>query len=485
MILGKIPVFFLLPGLILISCRNNGNAGFGTVTIYPDSVLNDLSHKPIGINLDFFMDGGRFPGAKQTVAEAVTKMGMKYLRYPGGEKSDLYLFSLPPYEKADPMLARTGGLEDYPGMFTDNKGFRWDPLDFDEFMAVCSEAGAEPVVTVAADNYLINLKKGETVTPRDKLIEHAAAWVRYANIRMKYGVKYWMIGNESWNRNNQNSTVNIYARDVIDFSRAMKAVDPSILIIPNGDNEKFFQTIITRAGDYIDRLCVSNYGVYDFIKGYSTYRDSVKCLIWPAMTAIGALKKYAPSEQSHRWKIIVSEFGSIDWAGIWNGENDMGHAIVVFDMAGQLLQQPLIEFSCFWNTRWIENEIRAPDHDALDKNGGILPTGRALSIWGNFMEHFMVRTVSSNPLVSYASYSPDKGRLIAYVINKSSQGDSISLDIKDFQIIKLLGISELSAKGPNDKTPVWHKRKARNNGNRSRLKGTSITIFEFAVSPND
>lgn len=39
-----------------------------------------------------------------------------------------------------------------------------------------------------------------------------------------------MIGNESWNKNNVNSTVDMYAQDVIDFSKAMKAVDSGILI---------------------------------------------------------------------------------------------------------------------------------------------------------------------------------------------------------------------------------------------------------------
>lgn len=41
----------------------------------------------------------------------------------------------------------------------------------------------------------------------------------------------------------------------------MKAVDPSILVIPNGDSDEFFKTVINKAGNYIDRLCVSNYGV--------------------------------------------------------------------------------------------------------------------------------------------------------------------------------------------------------------------------------
>ena len=44
-------------------------------------------------------------------------------------------------------------------------------------------------------------------------------------------VKYWMLANETWvtEKNPYN-----YANDVVDFSKAMKAVDPSIMIVPNG-----------------------------------------------------------------------------------------------------------------------------------------------------------------------------------------------------------------------------------------------------------
>ena len=48
-----------------------------------------------------------------------------------------------------------------------------------------------------------------------------------------------------------------------DFSKAMKAVDPSFLIISNGNSDQFFKTVMTKAGNHIDRICVSNYGVVD------------------------------------------------------------------------------------------------------------------------------------------------------------------------------------------------------------------------------
>jgi len=476
----KLLLIFILTGILLFSCHTGSQSGI--VRIYPDSVLNDVSNHPVGINLDFFMDGGRFPQAGRTVTGAVGDMGMRFLRYPGGEKSDLYLFSKPPYEKAQPGMARSGGLEDYPDMITKDLDFIYDPLDFDEYIAICHATHAEPVVVVAADYYLIPLKKGQWVTPREKLIQHAAEWVRYANIKKKYGVRYWMIGNESWNSNNKNSSAGIYASDVIEFSKAMKEVDSTILIIANGSGDEFFKTVLNKAGDYIDRLTVSNYGVYNFYRGYATYRDTSQILIWPAISAINAMNTFASPAQLKKLKMIVAEYGSIDWAGLWHGSNDMGHAIVTFDMTGQLLLQPEIEFSCFWNTRWIENESKPPrDHDALDKDGNLNPTGRALSIWGNFLGGRMVKSDTTGKIISYASFDPTSHTLFAYLVHKGDQSENIVLRIDDRKIKKVQKVWEFFGTSPEDPRPVWQQVQPVKNGNSFTLKGTSITVIKMKV----
>ena len=454
------------------------------VKVFPDSVINNVSNHPIGINLNFLMDGGRFPNAERSLTEAIADMGVSYLRYPGGEKSDLYLFSVHPYQRSMPALARTAGIEDYPGVISDGK-FTFDPLDFDEFITVCHSVGAEPVVVVAADNYLREAKDGESVSSRGDLIRHAVEWVKYANVWKKYNVRYWMIGNESWNANNPNSTAAVYAQDVIDFSRAMKAVDPSILIVPNGASDEFFKTVITMAGDHIDRVCVSNYGVYDFTRGYDTYRDSSKVLIWPAMTAMEAVEKYATPAQKERLKVIVAEYGTIDWARRWEWDNDMGHAIVNFDMTGQLLMEEQIEFSCFWNTRWIDNESKpGTDHDALDKNGNLNPTGHALRIWGNFLGKQMVKTEEAlAAIVSYSSYSPEADKLYVYLINKTEVTHPVDLIIAGYVPTRVASSWEYFGSSPDDMSPVWKKRKKSSLEKTQTLRGSSITIYEVNIKP--
>jgi len=470
----------LLTGILINSCHNDN--GLQVIQVYPDSVLNDVSNHPLGINLNFMMDDKRFPEAVRSVSEAVREMGMKYLRYPGGEKSDLYLFGKSPYDTPEPALARSVGLDDYPGMFTKDMSFVYDPLDFDEYIAVCRATGAEPVVVVAADNYLRPLKYGQWVSSREELLHHAVEWVRYANIKKKYNVRYWMIANESWNNNNVNSNADIYAQDVIDFSKAMKEVDPTVLIIANGAGDAFYKTVITKAGDYIDRLTVSNYGVYNFFRGYDTYRDTSQILIWPAINAIKAMHTWATPSQLNKLKMIVAEYGTIDWARLWDGTNDMGHAIVAFDMTGQLLQQKDIEFSCFWNTRWIENgEKPGKDHDAIDENGNLYPTGQALRIWGNFLGNQMIKSDTLRSIITFASYNPHSQELFAYLINKGEKTETIKIEIRNNKTELIQDAWELYGNGPEDINPVWQQIPRLKPGNPIDLRGTSITIIKMKI----
>ena len=451
------------------------------ITIYTDSVLNDVSNHPVGINLNYFMDDGRYPNAPRSTTEALKAMGVKYIRYPGGDKSDFNLFSTYPYEKSAPALARTGkgATDDYANVLKNYKEFKWDVLDFDEFIIMCRKLNAEPVVVVPADGYLKNYPEGCTFTSRDSLLKHAQAWVRYANIKKKYNIKYWMIGNECWNKNNENSNYDIYAKDVLDFAKAMKAVDPTIATIPNGNTVEEFGKVITVAGDYVDYLCLSNYPVWDYRAGYLTYRDTLQNLTGPLNRALIAIEKYATDQQKKKLKLIVSEFGPFDWNNKWPQINDMGHNMLNFEMAGEQLKMPQIEFSCFWNTRWTNNDsIQHEVWDALDNKGGFNANGYGLSIWGNFLGDKMLKTSSTLHIRSFASFSENRKKLFVYLMNKTDHSEDVGLRITTKNIKSVAQAWELIGKNSDDVTPVWRKKKIKNPQNVT-LDKMSITVIEY------
>ena len=117
-----------------------------SIQVFPDSVLSDVSNHPIGINLDYFTDDDHYLKPARRTADALKDMGVKYLRYPGGNKSDFYFFSVPPYEESVPTLARTGkgAVGGRHKMLKNYSEYTVDVLDFDEFMEMCKEIGAEP-----------------------------------------------------------------------------------------------------------------------------------------------------------------------------------------------------------------------------------------------------------------------------------------------------------------------------------------------------
>jgi len=478
---GILPGFMILFLWIHFGCQKEPD---GTVIhVYPDSVLADVSHHPIGINVDYYMDDDDYLKPERRTADALKDMGMKYIRYPGGNKSDFYFFSKPPWEKSEPTLARTGkgAVSGRHKVMKDYSEFAVDVLDFDEFIEMCREIGAEPILCVAADEYLIDYPEGCTWSTREELIEHAVEWVRYSNIKKGYGVKYWMIGNESWHGQNINSTAEIYARDVVGFSKAMKEVDPSIYIIPNGNSVAFCDTVLDIAGEYIDMFTISNYPIWDYRAGYATYRDTIQNLMHPVERAMTAINNYAAGNGGKKFDLIVCEYGPFDWANKWSFINDMGHALCNFEMTGEQLLVPGIAFSQFWNTRWIDNDL--DEHsvfDALDKNGNFNATGYTMMIWGNYLGDQMVKTSSTLHLRTFASYIPDGHRLYVYLMNMIEEPQVAQLELEGFDLDSVIEAWELVGDGPDDVDPVWGQKEIIA-PSQFEIAGTSITVIEYKL----
>jgi len=451
-----------------------------------DTVLTNVSHHPIGINVNFFMDSDYF-GPKRSTVDALKAMGVKYLRYPGGEKSDMYLWSVPPYDKPQPTMARTGkgAVRGREPMLENYATFKYDVLDFDEFMQMCREVGAEPVIVVAADEYLNDYPEGCTITEIDKLIEAATEWVRYANIKKKYNVKYWMIGNETWHPANSKETPEIYVKDLIAFSKAMKAVDPTIKIIPNGKGLQWWKKILPAVSDHIDGLCVSNYAVASYDISYEIYRDSLVDLMIEVNAAAEAIGKFVPDPRKEEFKIIVAEYGPFDWKGKWPHINDMGHALASFEMTGEQLKHPKVEFSLFWNTRWIK-KLKQQDQtwDTLDKNGNFNATGYALALWGNFLSSKMVYTSATVRIRTFASYDAEKKQLYVYAINKSDNEEKINLNVKGGSVDSIVQRWELAGKDPKDTDPVFRKIESASLSADPLIlvvPGVSISVIEYKL----
>jgi alpha-N-arabinofuranosidase len=134
----------------------------------------------------------------------------------------------------------------------------------DEFIRFCRELQVEPLICV-------NDGSG---TP-----EEAAQWIEYCNGSVDtpmgakraangnpepYNVRYWEIGNEVWGQWQVGTCpADQFAKRTVSFAQAMKAADPSIVLLACGHFEQEWnKTVLDLAGEHFDYLTLHFYHGY-------------------------------------------------------------------------------------------------------------------------------------------------------------------------------------------------------------------------------
>jgi alpha-N-arabinofuranosidase len=396
----------------------------------------------LGIDLDYWWDDdANRASAARPLTSAIAGMNLKLWRYPGGEKSDGYLWSVPPFSAPNPQLARISS-QDWPS----NDPMYWSPpgstsgswahpvLDFDEFMAACRAAGCTADVVVAYDGAYKPAYPGGTSLGFQQALDTAKAWVSYAKAK-GYRVKYWDIGNETWGNTFMGSDPGraVQAQDFVVFARAMKAIDPTIKICTNARNQTDFDTLLSIAHSDIDCLVVHSYPAWPF-KDYNDYLSTAALLTREVESAYKALQNY-PNDKG-RIQILANEYGGSTFgvAGSWT-QNDLGHALMTAELTGRLTQNSRVAASAYWTTRWVHDTSTTPqdEYDALDAQNNLFAQGKALSIFGN---NTLSKMVSASPqtgrVIPFASYDSATTRLKLIIINKDTIASSATVTLQNY-----------------------------------------------------
>lgn len=203
-------------------------------------------------------------------------------------------------------LLRAGGYNNDAEKSTGAYGS--DPFgeaQLDAFVAYSAAVGAEPIVQVPLiDNYK---RHGGIPDPAD-----AAALVRYANVTRGYHVKYWEIGNEPDLYGDLNNgvvdipgyTVASFIADFKAFAAAMKAVDPTIMILGPELSWKYYPNLPKNsATDWLTPFLEQCKGYYDVVSIHRYPFDAAQATIENAMgdvdtyvTLVEAMEAYLASE---------------------------------------------------------------------------------------------------------------------------------------------------------------------------------------------
>ncbi len=172
-----------------------------------DANVNIAAMKPeiLGTNIGLWTNHEFHPASerKERYVNLIKEAGISLIRFPAGSEADYAYWD------------RTNAYEWHKGPDPYIRTITAETLD--SFISLAREVGAAPLITVNAKI-------------KDK--DMAADMVRYANIEQGYGIVYWEIGNEpEFFGEPFGVTPEEYAETIKDYIAAMKAVDPSIVII--------------------------------------------------------------------------------------------------------------------------------------------------------------------------------------------------------------------------------------------------------------
>ncbi|KAF0232750.1 MAG: hypothetical protein FD177_2232 [Desulfovibrionaceae bacterium] len=238
------------------------------------------------------MGQGMTPQLNQALLARCREMSLHILRFPGGNTSDHYHWRF----GVGPLGRRVNNTDEFGRKFRNFFGTL-------EFEAVAGVLNTEKIITV-------NYKSG---TPQE-----AANWVEYCNVsaplaqpnwtetafqggdaapagyfawlRAQHGlkkpmqVKYWEVGNEINMLRDKN-----YLPKAVEYSKAMKARDPSIKVGLVGDSFLYMNEQQIRALDiqakHFDFLVMHYYSNVDTLKPMTRFwsnAESTRTFDWPA-----------------------------------------------------------------------------------------------------------------------------------------------------------------------------------------------------------
>lgn len=209
-----------------------------TISCDLSSSSHQISDKLIGFNTIYSFYSDDF-WTSSGIKSNLVDMKCGFLRWPGGALTNRYHWNnLNGQGWKDNWDPNYNHSNDLPA-----SGF----TDLDEYMAICTETGAIPLVGV-------NLGSGLKYNRVADGIDEAKALVQYC-VDKGYGVDYYYLDNEPYHDGaNYKMTVDEYIEQIKMYSPAIKSINPNVKIVVNWNKVRKGDTwkIIEQAGADID-----------------------------------------------------------------------------------------------------------------------------------------------------------------------------------------------------------------------------------------
>ena len=398
-------------------------------------------------------------GWRPDAVEISKKVGPKLMRFPGGCFAALYDWreGIGPREERVPKTSYSWG------------GMNYNDIGTDEFAMFSKAIGAEMMFCInmyhPRKQHLIQFQKpnGELMpepwkhgfdlpefADPDEGLRSAVDWVAYCNLpagthpmadlrakngfKEPFGVKYWECDNESFRW----MTAEDYARDVIRYSRAMKAVDPTIQIglttyAWGEQEEKAIATMLEICGKDIDFLADRG--------NAEEHLDSRLKLMHAYNKANGTTLKYANTEWFPWEDGDFNVYTGVTDNGTWSINQRWAHAMFVLKTfmsfqrrGGDVL---FVNYNNFANTH-AQCVIETPREGVYMTADGMALSmiSRSPAAWPLQLQGY--KAGPRDDFQVQAAWDKERKRLVLYVLNRTAEQKTATFDISQLERNKWL-----------------------------------------------
>ena len=469
--LMKMYLFLILSIFVSVCCSkvdNSVSTDFD-FTIDTSKRTHKVPKNPGGVVSCWLMDSDIERPRKTSFADAMKDMGVKYIRYPYGHLADNYLWDADG-DWGNTLTPKVATFSQSPGNWdwavNQSSGEFIKDMDFDEYISICTEVGAEPMVVVNILSY-----KYENGPTYEQLKETATEWVQYANITKGYNVKYWALGNEV-DHHPEFISQEEYKALYSDFAEAMKTVDPTIWIGP-GLLGNWHAALLNHDPTNIDFICAHNYLYkYDWRnQNYEGWKNTTDILVNNVEKCQSAVNNSSiPDIEIH-----VTEMNSRPW--IDNSDNDdLFRALAYGEMVLNACGFEDVKATYVWNTHgpWGGENENAP-YNILDLDNSREPRGDIIKLINENLLNYFVKVPRVNGFIrAYASVDELNENLAIILINKNDEPEMVNINTLGFSLPSAFLIKSYSGSGPYDESPELKE---------STINGSNNEILNIELSP--
>ncbi len=421
------------------------------ITVDASKALRTVNKRRfLGSNIAVWHQPSTFenPAVRKLFADA----GMGLLRLPGGSASDQYFWNGNGVRRGKVIDKSKYNQKDHawridysdwaPGFF----GFFGFPKDLaktpiQEWQGNCTVKDELEFAKAVGVETLITVNAG-TGRPRD-----AAEWVKWANQKMKYGVKFWEVGNElggSWESgtlrpDGKNMDGAMYGGIYEAFAKEIKAADPNALVGSQGGVD-FIRGALEHKDAPVDFVTYHDYfnadnnpeamfKVLDKIRpAISEVRDAVKALrpgqpILVGMTEFNCKlfeDENTADTNSGLWLLAAlgeMMYGGLDFATGWDAftqkkQQGGGH--------GFIIEEGAVPKAQYWTYHILNHyfadtilDIRSPDspvrsYASKDASGNVFVLNVNTSQTEAFDASLSVQGAATGPLADCVRFSAEE-----------------------------------------------------------------------------